>query len=150
MRAAWFRRRNRVLIACTGVLWDYQTPTPQDAAEFLRRHDDGRYGGDCQDAGTASDTGAHSCPRPSKPTCVTAADARRLPRGTRRTQRVVALLARGIIRFEPATGQEGRFDEHHRGCGRVAHDIYDGKACAVCEERFTVAELSPSPGSCCF
>lgn len=48
VRAAWFRRRRGVLIASTGILWDFQVPVPADALEFLRRHDDGRYGGDCQ------------------------------------------------------------------------------------------------------
>lgn len=47
IRAAWFRRRKGVTVACVGLLWDFQTPAPADAAEFLRRHDDGRYGGDC-------------------------------------------------------------------------------------------------------
>jgi hypothetical protein len=47
VRAAWFRRRKGVLVAAVGVLWDVQRPVPADAAEFLARHDDGRYGGDC-------------------------------------------------------------------------------------------------------
>lgn len=46
--AVWFRRRRGVTVACIGQLWDFQTgEPPTDAAEFLRRHDDGRYGGDC-------------------------------------------------------------------------------------------------------
>jgi len=45
--AVWFRRQSGVLRACIGTLWDIQAPPPADAAEFLARHDDGRYGGDC-------------------------------------------------------------------------------------------------------
>ncbi|WP_035796423.1 hypothetical protein [Kitasatospora mediocidica] len=45
--AVWFRRRNGATVACIGHLWDIQHPAPADAAEFLRRHDDGRYGGTC-------------------------------------------------------------------------------------------------------
>lgn len=45
--AVWFRRKNGVTAACIGTLWDIQAPPPADAAEFLRRHDDGRHGGDC-------------------------------------------------------------------------------------------------------
>jgi hypothetical protein len=45
--AVWFRRRNGRTMACIGVLWDYQSPVPSDVREFLTRHDDGRYGGDC-------------------------------------------------------------------------------------------------------
>lgn len=45
--AAWFRRRGGVTVACAGSLWDVQRPEPVDVAEFLTRHDDGRYGGDC-------------------------------------------------------------------------------------------------------
>lgn len=45
--AVWFRRRRGVTVACVGRLWDHQRPDPVDAAEFLTRHDDGRYGGDC-------------------------------------------------------------------------------------------------------
>lgn len=48
VNAVWFRRRNRRTIACIGHLWDIQSgDAPKDAAEFLARHDDGRYGGDC-------------------------------------------------------------------------------------------------------
>ena len=43
--AVWFRRRNGVTYACAGTLWDLQRPAPREAAEFLIRHDDGRYGG---------------------------------------------------------------------------------------------------------
>lgn len=54
--AVWFRRRSvgwgpekhLVTAACVGELWDSQRPGPSDAAEFLARHDDGRYGGDCR------------------------------------------------------------------------------------------------------
>lgn len=45
--AVWFRRRRGVTVACVGTLWDYQKPAPADALEFLARHDDGRYGGNC-------------------------------------------------------------------------------------------------------
>lgn len=45
--AVWFRRRKGVTVACVGVLWDIQRPIPAGMSEFLRRHDDGRYGGDC-------------------------------------------------------------------------------------------------------
>lgn len=47
MDAVWFRRRRGVTVACIGTLWDLQYPEPADALEFLRQHDDGRYGGDC-------------------------------------------------------------------------------------------------------
>lgn len=46
--AVWYRRRKGVTVACIGHLWDHQRPAPQDAAEFLDRHDDGRYGGSCE------------------------------------------------------------------------------------------------------
>lgn len=46
--AVWFRRRNGATVACIGHLWDIQHPAPADAAEFLQRHDDGRYGGTCE------------------------------------------------------------------------------------------------------
>lgn len=46
--AVWFRRRSGVTVACVGTLWDIQRdPKPGDVHEALRRHDDGRYGGDC-------------------------------------------------------------------------------------------------------
>lgn len=45
--AVWFRRRDGITAACVGHLWDHQA-TPRDAAEFLARHDDGRYGGTCE------------------------------------------------------------------------------------------------------
>lgn len=47
MTAVWFRRRSGVTVACIGDLWDIQRPAPATAEEFLTRHDDGRYGGDC-------------------------------------------------------------------------------------------------------
>ena len=47
-RAVWFRRRYGVTAACIGKLWDYQDPAPADMESFLRRHDDGRYGGECE------------------------------------------------------------------------------------------------------
>ena len=48
VNAVWYRRRNGLTIACIGYLWDIQNPAPQDAAEFLARHTDGRYGGKCR------------------------------------------------------------------------------------------------------
>lgn len=45
--AVWFRRRRGVTVACIGRLWDYQSPPPVDAAQFLAQATDGRYGGDC-------------------------------------------------------------------------------------------------------
>ena len=44
--AVWFRRKAGVTSACVGYLWDIQHAEP-DVAEFLERHDDGRYGGTC-------------------------------------------------------------------------------------------------------
>lgn len=46
--AVWFRRRQGVTVACIGTLRDLQDTAPGDAAEFLARHTDGRYGGDCE------------------------------------------------------------------------------------------------------
>lgn len=48
INAVWYRRRNGATVACVGHLWDIQHPLPKDAAEFLARHDDGRYGGRCE------------------------------------------------------------------------------------------------------
>jgi hypothetical protein len=48
VNAVWFRRRSGKTMACVGHLWDYQNPTPKDTAEFLTRHDDGRFGGTCE------------------------------------------------------------------------------------------------------
>ena len=45
--AVWFRRRKGITVACIGTLWDLQHPEPADAVQFLTRHEDGRYGGDC-------------------------------------------------------------------------------------------------------
>jgi hypothetical protein len=53
--AVWFRRKtigwgadkNTITVACIGTLWDSQDDQPANAREFLERHDDGRYGGDC-------------------------------------------------------------------------------------------------------
>ncbi|MFH9248202.1 hypothetical protein ACH4LK_22570 [Streptomyces lydicus] len=45
--AVWCRRRRGVTVACIGQLWDFQDDKPTTAREFLERHDDGRYGGDC-------------------------------------------------------------------------------------------------------
>lgn len=45
--AVWFKRRYGVLAACIGELWDIQRPAPANAHDFLIRHDDGRYGGNC-------------------------------------------------------------------------------------------------------
>lgn len=46
--AVWFRRRNGVTAACLGTLWDFLSPPPVDALEFVRRHTDGRHGGRCE------------------------------------------------------------------------------------------------------
>ena len=46
--AVWYRRRKGVTVACIGHLWDHQRTEPADADEFLERHDDGRYGGNCE------------------------------------------------------------------------------------------------------
>jgi hypothetical protein len=48
INAVWFRRRNGVTVACLGELWDLQYPEPADAVQFLRQHEDGRYGGRCE------------------------------------------------------------------------------------------------------
>jgi hypothetical protein len=47
IRAVWFRRPKGATVACVGNLWDLQDSMPQNAIEFLERHDDGRYGGSC-------------------------------------------------------------------------------------------------------
>ena len=44
--AVWFRRRRGVTVACIGELWNYLSPPPANALEFVERHTDGRYGGD--------------------------------------------------------------------------------------------------------
>jgi hypothetical protein len=46
--AVWFRGRKNEPVACIGTLRDIiDDPEPADAADFLSRFDDGRYGGDC-------------------------------------------------------------------------------------------------------
>lgn len=45
VNAIWFRRRRGETVAVYGHLWDHQNPPSLSAAEFLARHDDGRYGG---------------------------------------------------------------------------------------------------------
>ncbi|MFF7411596.1 hypothetical protein [Streptomyces lydicus] len=45
--AVWFRRRRGITVACIGQLWDFQDDKPTTARDFLERHADGRYGGDC-------------------------------------------------------------------------------------------------------
>ena len=45
--AVWFRRKSGVTTASIGELRESQDKPPADAAEFLRIHTDGRYGGDC-------------------------------------------------------------------------------------------------------
>lgn len=47
VRAVWFRRKNRVTVACIGTLWDISQERVDDAVAFLDQHDDGRYGGTC-------------------------------------------------------------------------------------------------------
>ncbi|KIF66239.1 hypothetical protein HY68_36630 [Streptomyces sp. AcH 505] len=47
INAVWFRRKQGVTVACVGTLWDFQDTEPADGTEFVTRHDDGRYGGDC-------------------------------------------------------------------------------------------------------
>lgn len=47
VRAVWFRRRNRVTVACIGTLWDITREPVSDAVAFLDAFDDGRYGGTC-------------------------------------------------------------------------------------------------------
>lgn len=54
--AVWFRRRSAgygahrriVTTACAGHLWDYQDTGPADPEQFLKQHDDGRFGGRCE------------------------------------------------------------------------------------------------------
>lgn len=47
--AMWFRRRRGATVACVGTLWDIQRdPPPADVYEALARHEDGRYGGECE------------------------------------------------------------------------------------------------------
>lgn len=46
INAVWYRRRRGVTVACIGTLWDLQDEQPA-AVQFLERHTDGRYGGNC-------------------------------------------------------------------------------------------------------
>jgi hypothetical protein len=48
IRAVWFRRKDRVTAACVGHLWNSFRTAPADAADFLARSTDGRYGGVCE------------------------------------------------------------------------------------------------------
>jgi hypothetical protein len=41
--AIWFRRKKGVTVAHLGMLWDFSEA--DNAADFLRLHNDGRYGG---------------------------------------------------------------------------------------------------------
>lgn len=45
VNAVWFRRKGGVNQAIAGELWDAQDVIPQDAVQFLKQHEDGRYGG---------------------------------------------------------------------------------------------------------
>jgi hypothetical protein len=48
INAVWFRGRKTDPVACIGDLHTIiNDPAPIDAAEFLERYTDGRYGGDC-------------------------------------------------------------------------------------------------------
>lgn len=47
INAVWFRRRRGETVACIGSLWNLQDDEPSDGRQFLERHEDGRYGGDC-------------------------------------------------------------------------------------------------------
>ena len=47
LRAVWLRRKGRVTAACVGTLWNSFRVPPADAADFLARSTDGRYGGEC-------------------------------------------------------------------------------------------------------
>jgi hypothetical protein len=46
--AVWFRRRRRETVACIGTIWDICTEAPADVHEFLKGHNDGRYGGNTE------------------------------------------------------------------------------------------------------
>lgn len=46
--AVWFRRRRGETVAVLGTLWAFQDAEPADAADFLRKHTDGRYGGSAE------------------------------------------------------------------------------------------------------
>lgn len=43
--AVWFRKKNDLLAACVGALWDLQAPEPPSVEKFMEQHTDGRYGG---------------------------------------------------------------------------------------------------------
>jgi hypothetical protein len=45
--AIWFRRKDGVLSAQIGTLWDYLRERPADATSWLESAWDGRYGGNC-------------------------------------------------------------------------------------------------------
>ncbi|MFE7972978.1 hypothetical protein [Streptomyces shenzhenensis] len=48
VNAVWFRGRKTQPVACLGTLRTIiDDPAPADAADFLARFTDGRYGGDC-------------------------------------------------------------------------------------------------------
>lgn len=47
IRAAWFRRKEGVLSAHLGTLWDSQDLRPAVGSAFLTGFTDGRYGGNC-------------------------------------------------------------------------------------------------------
>lgn len=47
IRAAWFKRKSGVLMACMGTLHTIVVDKPTDYADFLTQYADGRYGGDC-------------------------------------------------------------------------------------------------------
>lgn len=47
VHAVWYRRRRGVTVACLGELRGNLDSAPADAADFLERYTDGRYGGDC-------------------------------------------------------------------------------------------------------
>ena len=48
VRAAWYRRRRGITVACIGVLSDYVTgDTPVTGEAFAEQYTDGRYGGTC-------------------------------------------------------------------------------------------------------
>jgi hypothetical protein len=48
VRAVWFRGTVNAPVACTGKLWNIERTAPSTAEQFLARHTDGRYGGECE------------------------------------------------------------------------------------------------------
>jgi hypothetical protein len=46
--AAWFRRRKGILVACAGMLRNYQLSVPETAEGFLAAYTNSAYGGDCK------------------------------------------------------------------------------------------------------